>query len=129
MARTPDGRSPFARFVPRPNIRIARSPRTDGAQSDVPSADLASRAPLDHQALFGILDGRTISALGHTWRVRVHGVWDQQGHRWIQLSLHGASQEPERVLTIGVSPTEGGDQILENLLAWMTSPPASTRAR
>jgi hypothetical protein len=75
--------------------------------------------PLTQERLFDALDGRTIRVFHRTWRVHVYSIWEENGFRWLQLSLEG---DTPYTATLQVSPFAGADQALRQLSAWLAKP-------
>ena len=71
----------------------------------------------DH--LFSVLDGRELTVNGRTWQVKVYGIRDEAGRRWIQLGLEGASTH---LVTLRLSPGDGERHAVLKLASWMANP-------
>jgi hypothetical protein len=75
--------------------------------------------PLSQERLFDALDGQTIRVFHRTWRVHVYSIWEENGFRWLQLSLDG---ETPYTATLQMSPLAGAEQTIRRLSAWLAKP-------
>jgi hypothetical protein len=71
------------------------------------------------ELLFQELDGRNVSTFDRTWCIRVFSITEENGWRWLQLSLDG---EPDYAVTVRANPTDSADQTLRALSAWLAAP-------
>jgi hypothetical protein len=69
--------------------------------------------------LFQELDGRSVSTCDRTWCIRVFSITEENGWRWLQLSLDG---DPDYAVTVRANPTDSADQTLRALSAWLAAP-------
>ena len=79
----------------------------------------AAFTPLTQEHLFDALDGQIVRVFHRTWRVHVYSIWEENGFRWLQLSLDG---ETPYTATLQTSPLAGADQTLRRLSAWLAKP-------
>ena len=69
--------------------------------------------------LFEALDGQALRVGDAEWRVRVYGVIDAAGRRWVQLALDGARHQ---VLTLTLRESEGPQHAVHALSSWLANP-------
>jgi len=79
----------------------------------------AALTPLTQEHLFDALDGQIVRVFHRTWQVHVYSIWEENGFRWLQLSLDG---ETPYTATLQTSPLAGADQTLRRLSAWLAKP-------
>lgn len=86
------------------------------------------RAPiptrLERDRLFDALDGLPVRLGQNQWSLRVYGVIDADGGRWVQLALEGADR---RVLTLRISELHGPRDAARTLSAWLSNPGAHSQ--
>jgi hypothetical protein len=87
--------------------------------STADSGKPADGQELSAERMFDALDGRMITVGGQQWRLEVYSVCDQDGWRWIQLSLEG---EPHYALTMRLSLREGIKHVVLALSGWLANP-------
>ena len=68
------------------------------------------------ERLFAALDGQVVRVFHRTWRVHVYSIWEEQGFRWLQLSLEG---DTTQTLTLQMSHLASAEQTLRHLSSWL----------
>ena len=72
--------------------------------------------------IFAALDGRNLLVSGSRWRVRVYGVLEETGRRWIQLAVDGPRHH---MVTIALAADANIRQVVRHLSHWLADPAAS----
>ena len=68
---------------------------------------------------FEALDGSAVRVGDDEWRLRVYGVIEAAGRRWVQLALDGRGQQ---VLTLKLDESQGPSQAVHVLSSWLSNP-------
>ena len=71
------------------------------------------------ERLFDSLEGQVLRVFQRAWTIRVYSISEQDGWRWLQLSLEG---DCEYTVTMRVSLTDSGDHALRRLSGWLANP-------
>jgi hypothetical protein len=87
-------------------------------------SDRSAASALSQERLFEALDGRTVGLFHRRWEIRVFGITEQNGWRWLQLTLAG---EPEHMLTLRTSVWAGVDETLREVSRWLANPARADR--
>ena len=77
------------------------------------------------ERLFESLDGRTITVTGRTWEIRVHGISEEPGAWWLQLSLKGS---PEYTITMRTPLFQTAHDTMCRLSRWLADPSQADEA-
>lgn len=83
---------------------LANKERVFGIQSSIPEFK-ASRRDLPSETVFRALDGQDVDVDGVACQVKVCGIYDAGGHRWVQLSL-GGKQPRMMTIRLGAEPID-----------------------
>jgi hypothetical protein len=71
-----------------------------------------SRADVPVEAMFSALDGQRFEVDGDPCKVEVYGIFDDGGHRWVQLALAG---QRHQMVTLRLAAAENPDCALVSL--------------
>jgi hypothetical protein len=100
-----------------PLLRVAWISNVSSPATQQPS--VGSLAPTDREQIFTALDGRHVQIFQRKWRVCVFSVSEDDGGRWLQLSLEG---EPHYMVTVRASFQKTADDTLHALARWVANP-------
>jgi hypothetical protein len=98
---------------------------TRGADADSEWSARAAQSSLgvfdgtSPEGFFGGLDGRVVTVSNRWWRVTVFSVYEDGGHRWVQLGLDG---HRHYTLTLCMRRDEGVRHAVYILSSWLANP-------
>jgi hypothetical protein len=107
---------------PARKIQLAWSAGRDAARREGPSAAPTLRAVCDAadcDQLFEELHGRAITVGRHRCRIRVYGICEDAGWRFLQLALTGSSG---RKLTLRASARHDATSVIRKISLWLLQP-------
>ncbi len=73
--------------------------------------------------LFEALDGRNVSLRSRSWRIEISGVFEQEGLRWLQMTLRGI---PPYSVAVRIAPLDTAAEVVEALRTWLAFPSKSS---
>jgi hypothetical protein len=73
---------------------------------------------ISRERLFDALDGRTVGLFHRRWEIRVFSITEQNGWRWLQVTLAG---NPEHMLTLRTSVWAGVNETLREISRWLAA--------
>jgi len=72
--------------------------------------------------VFRALDNRGLSVGALSYRVLVSAICDADGHRWVQLTLSGMSQDASYGLLVRMPRAANADHVLTAVAGWLADP-------